>query len=577
MKAERISEIYKDCSALITERTQEIHPLVMGTGNLNADIMFIADAPKAEEEALGEPFSSKEGVQFEYMLEKMGLKKEDVYVTYLVKYHPYKVNAKSGRVVSRQPKVDEVKFFMDYLNEEINVISPKFIVTLGELPLRALEGNNRLKLSSEHGKIRKHYIGQHGYKLFPMYHPVSLKTEDDVKMEEDIEVLKKILDVAGDGFAKSEAVEKPAYEIAPKKNLMEPQSKPVIEKEMGKNSKFKAIIVYGAEGYADDPTLVVVDRVSKVLTELNTRIVRLDLYKEDVNIVHFFSELEDAQAIILATTVEWIGIGGKLQTFLDQCWRFGNKKYFENTYLFGIVISKQCYERDTYNYLLKSWELLGGLEGGSICARFENSVSLETDKAMLAAIDKKTEEFYRIAYKSRTVLPTSIRLNKIMVEVPTGQMDIRTEPALEQHDQTNSIPYIQDYDVFVEKQQKDIEDISNLLKSKLGHTITEAEPNEVEMFKKAFRNNDDSVNIRLTWNVLDKKNKNISLEIKGKKINAVFGSWPDVTLTISSSYKVLQKVLEGKMTIQRAFMTGEIKAKGDFTIIYRMDGLFKFI
>lgn len=573
MKQTRIAELYKNCSALITENTQEIHQLVLGYGNHDADVMFIGDMPSTEEEALGTPFVGKSAKSFNNCIEALGLNKEDVFMTHTVKYRPYKVNERSGRIVARTPKKEEISFFLPYLQEEINIIAPKIIVTLGSIPLRALMEDNSLTLKVEHGKVRNKFINDRAYKILPISQPSLANHDDEDTVDEDIEVLKQLIEYVGnDKEVREETLEK--YVIEPKKVKMRSvKLAPKIEDGDKKSNKLKAILIYGGEGYADDPTLVAIDRIGNVLAELNTKIIRLDLYKDHYNIQDFFSELSDTKAVVMATTVEWFGIGGHLQTFLDKCWKFSNKNLFNEVFLFGVVISKQSYERDTYNHLIKSWELLGGIEGSSLCANIKNSIELETNQALLNAIDKRTEEFYRIAHQQRTILPTSIRENKVFIEVlieSKHEGSVGAKTFSENHE-----TFIPNYDAYIEKQQKDIEDISNIFKQKLTINSGTTAKTEPQIFNDSFLGSPEPFSSKIQWRIND-KNKNFVMDIKTKKINTSYGNVDDHTIVLNLDDVILQKILDGKMTIQRAFMTGEIKAKGDFTVLYKLDALFNF-
>ncbi|PKM49493.1 MAG: hypothetical protein CVV02_15805 [Firmicutes bacterium HGW-Firmicutes-7] len=609
MKQAKIAEIYKECSTLITEQTQEIHQLVLGTGNFDAKVLIVGDVPTSEEEDAGLPFVGRAGKPLHDCLDALGLKEEDVYVTQVVKYRPYRINEKSGRVVTRAPKKEEIQFFLPYLQEEIGIISPKIIITLGGMPLRAIMDNNRLQINAEHGKVRTKYINNHVYKVLPFSQEALRQAEyednndmevlrklveyvhtgkEEIKEEEKVDIkadtkvngnidIKMDTKVNGNTDIKTDTkINESAHRKMDTKITISPKKvKPKPIRTEQDSSKLKAIIIYGGDGYADDPTLVAIDRISNVLTELNTSIIRLDLYKDQYDIQEFFAELAEARAVVIATTVEWFGIGGHLQTFLDKCWKYGNKAYFNDAYLFGVVISKQHYERDTYNHLIKSWELLGGVEGSSICANIKKSVELETNGALLNSIDKKTEEFYRVAHQSRTVLPTSIRNNKIFIEVNNRQAIENdysfTETPMTVEDQETFIP---NYEAFMEKQQKDIEDITNLFKQKLSSKVVQAAKTETELFKSAFVGSDDGVNCKIQWSINDKVSKNFVMDLKKGKLSTYFGSVTDFNTVIHLDEEILKKIMDGKMTVQRAFMTGEIKAKGDFTVIYKLDGLF---
>lgn len=574
MKQDKIIELYKDCSGLITEKTQEIHQLVLGEGDCDADIIFIGDMPSTEEEAAGAPFIGKSARTLSRCLEVMGLKKEQVYVTHLIKYHPYKVNERTGRIVARTPKKDEISFFLSYLIQEIDIISPKIIVTLGSLPLKTLMEDNSLQIKSEHGKVRKKVINNHSYTILPISQPALASYSDEEIDNEDIVVLKQLVRYVAE-HDKDDTQIPENYYIEPKKNNMSPE--PTLKQEAPKNNdgKLKVIVIYGGDGYADDPTLVALDRIGNVLNELNTRIIRLDLYKEEYSIKSFINELSSSQAVVIATTVEWIGVGGYLQLFLDKCWKYGTKTAFDGIYLFGVIISKQGYERDAYNHLIKSWELLGGLQGSDICACIKKSIDLETNQTLLNAIDKKTEEFYRIAHQGRVILPTSIRENKIYIEVPVEKYINFPEGAVQREHEANET-LIPNYETFIEKQQKDIEDIAGILKKKISHHTEHSKKTVPQIFNEGFLGSNEPFECKIQWYVNENAGKNFVMDIKTKKINTSFGNVDDCTIVINLDEVVLHKIIEGKMTIQRAFLTGEIKAKGDFTVLYKLDALFNF-
>ncbi len=371
--------------------------------------------------------------------------------------------------------------------------------------------------------------------------------------------------------------------------MVMPKGKPVgtRRKKRERSGKKKVIVVYGGTNLADDPTYVVVDRVSGVLSELNVTIKRIDLYKNDYSIDAFVDELMDSDGVILATTVEWYGIGGALQTFLDKCFASGRFDPFTGgAYLFGIVVSRQSYERDAYSHLIKSWEILGGVEGGvSLLSTIANSADLETDNELLVAVDKKAEDYYRIINQQRLVMPTSIHGNKVLFKVPVKvqvdegeQMIIKQVVSGDGKEQAieNQMSFISNYDEFIEKQQKDIEDISSLFKERLTKTSDVVSKTFPELFEYKYKPDKTFADCKISWVVNDRSSENFVLEFIGATLKANFGKQPKADVVMSSNFDVLSKITEGKLTVQRAFMTGEIKAKGNFTLLYKLDQLFAF-
>ena len=88
----------------------------------------------------------------------------------------------------------------------------------------------------------------------------------------------------------------------------------------------KINIYYGGRGLIGDPTLYVLNKMQEVLRELNVNMERYDLYEFKNNIITLSQTLKDADGVILATTVEWFGVGGWMLEFLDCCWLYWDKE-----------------------------------------------------------------------------------------------------------------------------------------------------------------------------------------------------------------------------------------------------------
>lgn len=148
---------------------------VFGEGSLNAVLMFIGEAPGAEEAENGRPFVGKAGKQLSDMLSCAGIDREAVFITNAVKYRPIKF--KSARPSNRTPTSQEVKAGAALLRSEIELVSPAVIATLGNTPLSSVldiaEDNKRLTIGNCHGNIKLICINGKQYQLFPLYHPAS--------------------------------------------------------------------------------------------------------------------------------------------------------------------------------------------------------------------------------------------------------------------------------------------------------------------------------------------------------------------------------------------------------------------
>ena len=171
----------------------------------------------------------------------------------------------------------------------------------------------------------------------------------------------------------------------------------------------KINIYYGGRGIIDDPTLFVLGKISQVLDELNVKVEKFNLYELKNSITTLPASINDADGIILATTVEWFGIGGYMQQFLDACWLYGNKEKFEATYMCPIVMSTAPGEREAVTDLTMAWEMLGGLPLPGLCGFVDDLVNFELDQAYLAMIEKHTENLYRSISQKVKTLPTSYK------------------------------------------------------------------------------------------------------------------------------------------------------------------------
>ena len=142
--------------------------LVFGEGRIGAPVLMIGEAPGEQETLQGRPFVGKAGKNLDAFLEGAGLDRGALYVTNTVKFRPTK-RSPAGRTVNRPPTQEEVRLFRPWLLREIELVSPRYIVTLGNVPLRALT-DRRSSIGDMHGQP----VAWNGRVLFPMYHPASV-------------------------------------------------------------------------------------------------------------------------------------------------------------------------------------------------------------------------------------------------------------------------------------------------------------------------------------------------------------------------------------------------------------------
>ena len=142
--------------------------LVCGEGRAGARVMMVGEAPGEQETLKGRPFVGKAGKNLDEFLAMARMDRGELYVTNAVKFRPTRLSA-SGRVVNRPPTQEEIRLFLPWLRREIDLVGPACIVTLGNVPLRALIGA-KVTIGDVHGQ----FIPLDGRILYPMYHPASV-------------------------------------------------------------------------------------------------------------------------------------------------------------------------------------------------------------------------------------------------------------------------------------------------------------------------------------------------------------------------------------------------------------------
>lgn len=179
IKAEILSN--NVCPDLATTATN----LVMGDGNPDADILFIGEAPGKNEDEQGLPFVGAAGKFLNEMLATIGLTRQDVYISNIVKYRPPN---------NRDPLPDEKEAFWPYLLKQIKVLEPKLIVTLGRHSMEYFLPN--CKISQVHGEPKR----RGDLVVMPLFHPAAALyngsmretlVEDFARIPRTLELIKK--------------------------------------------------------------------------------------------------------------------------------------------------------------------------------------------------------------------------------------------------------------------------------------------------------------------------------------------------------------------------------------------------
>lgn len=164
-KQSQLAQLYQqlEADAPGLPLAREAHDIVPGEGPATAEVLFIGEAPGAEEAIQRRPFVGRSGKLFRQVLEnESGIKPEQVYISNIVKVRPPD---------NRDPSIEELAAYKKYLDAEIEILQPALIVTLGRFSMAKFLPN--VKISQVHGRLHKaKWEGNSNY-ILPMYHPAA--------------------------------------------------------------------------------------------------------------------------------------------------------------------------------------------------------------------------------------------------------------------------------------------------------------------------------------------------------------------------------------------------------------------
>jgi uracil-DNA glycosylase len=195
-KTEQMEKIAEQIAGLTgTElyqlRVDKNYKSVIGDGDLDANIMFIGEAPGENEAKSGKPFVGASGKFLSELLASIGIKREDVYITNIVKDRPPE---------NRDPRKDEIELYRPFLAQQIEIIQPKVIVTLGRFSMDFILQHFNMaeqgqKISALHGQALKAQTPYGEIAIVPLFHPAVAFYRQDQKetLREDVKILAQFI------------------------------------------------------------------------------------------------------------------------------------------------------------------------------------------------------------------------------------------------------------------------------------------------------------------------------------------------------------------------------------------------
>ena len=327
-------------------------------------------------------------------------------------------------------------------------------------------------------------------------------------------------------------------------------------------------IYYGGRGLIEDPNLYVLKKIEDVLEELRVKVERFQLFEDKNGILTLPSTLKEADGIILAVTVEWMGIGGLMQQFLDACWLYADKEKISNIYMMPVVMATTEGEKEAELTLIKAWEILGGKVLHGLSAYVENRVDFELNQVYAGIIEKSAENLYRAINQKQSALPSSTKAVRDAVSV--GNSIDLTPKESEQLSR-----FVAD-DTYVKKQKEDIEELTAMFKVMLGGAKEQEIDYETELENHFLKSYEFEGSFAICFTDL-LEDKQIYLNIRNQELEV---RWvqkvSEVDVTMKTTKKVFEDILRGNSTFAEAFMVGKITAKGDFSLLKNLDKKFRF-
>ena len=325
-------------------------------------------------------------------------------------------------------------------------------------------------------------------------------------------------------------------------------------------------IYYGGRGLIDDPTLYVLEKITKVLDELRVTVERYNLYEDKRAITVLPKTLKEADGVILAASLEWFGFGGFLHQFLDACWLYGDKEKLSHMYMMPVVMATTYGEREAEYSLIRAWEMLGGVPGEGICAYVDNHVEFEMNAQFGLMIEKKTENFYRMISKKAVAFPnSSVAVKRNVLRTSNLSLTPQESEQLSQ--------YVSD-DNYVKKQKQDIEELSSMFRGMMGKEAQESATEYIMEFQSHFAPQPD-FSARYLFMIGGKK-KPLFVGVDGDEIVCHYGQEEEIDVYLKVPQEIMDQLVRGQMTFQRAFSVGDLTTKGNFKTLRMLDDIFTF-
>lgn len=390
----------------------------------------------------------------------------------------------------------------------------------------------------------------------------------------------------------------------------------------------KTLIIY--EGEKQKTLQRIIKIVSNTLKELQVEVEEILLdeynipyYGEDIHkdVQQIVTKIKEADAVVFGLKVVLMGPSGLFKVFFEHLTHPSYKNLLKDKYGFCIGLTNTTGERETVEYALRIWELLGGIEGGRMALYASSPKEIEEIKE---SIEKRVEDFYRVFRQARQKLPTSDKaleakpepfqiqgLKEEVQKTPEKKIvawtpPVVTAPAAVEVPAVKAPPSMEPVEVkpvrfeaFSEQQEKDIQELTEFFKQQLSGKQSEANLNPYGIYgkpasmqpvtqssktcKQMTKNLPHYFQPHLASNfkgtfqfhVSGKEPFEAYISIENGECNYYDGVSDQADIVLIMNEDVWMDILKGKLTAQKGFMTGQLKVRGNFMILNKLDQLFK--
>ena len=232
-----------------------------------------------------------------------------------------------------------------------------------------------------------------------------------------------------------------------------------------------------------------------------------------------------------------------------------------------VVMSLSSGEREAKTNLQVAWEILGGLPCSGLCGYVEDMTSFELNNEYIKIIEKKTENLYRTISQKIHSLPSS---NQAVKQIVGGSKNIPLTPQ-----ETEQLSKYASDEQYVQQQKEDIQELSSLFKGMLEKKDVDVTKQYIKDFEDHFAP-EGVINASYKFMIEDRK-KSLVVEIVDSKLKCYYGNFDEPDILCKIKPEVLEQIITGQMSFQRAFMTGDMQVKGDFRILLLLDQVFTFM